>query len=139
MKVFLGGTCSGYDWRSELIPKLECEYFNPVVDDWDDEARRREEREKRTSDYRLYVITSDMEGVFSIAEVVDDSNKHPFKTIFCVLEDGFTEGEIRSLNAVKEIVRNNVKDKVTYPRVMDSLEEVADFLNEKNKYHDIEL
>ena len=34
MKVFLGGTCNGSRWRNELIPLLECEYFNPVVEDW---------------------------------------------------------------------------------------------------------
>lgn len=39
MEVFLGGTCaSGTNWREKLIPKLDIEYFNPVVDDWDDEA-----------------------------------------------------------------------------------------------------
>lgn len=26
MKVFLGGTCSGYKWRDDLIPLLNCDY-----------------------------------------------------------------------------------------------------------------
>ncbi|MGM0437537.1 MAG: nucleoside 2-deoxyribosyltransferase domain-containing protein [Bacillota bacterium] len=139
MKVFLGGTCNNSDWREKLISMLDCDYFNPVVDDWDEEARKREEKEKENADFRLYVITSEMKGVYSIAEVVDDSNKHPYKTIFCVLENGFDEGELRSLNAVKEIVKNNVKNKVSYPRVYDNLESVAALLNEINKYHDLEL
>ncbi len=33
MKVFLGGTCSGYDWRNDLIPKLVCDFYNPIVRD----------------------------------------------------------------------------------------------------------
>ena len=28
MKVFLGGTCSGYKWRDDLIPMLNCDYYN---------------------------------------------------------------------------------------------------------------
>ncbi len=32
MKVFLGGTVSDSKWRDYLIPKLEIEYFNPVVE-----------------------------------------------------------------------------------------------------------
>lgn len=40
MKVFLGGTCAGYDWRSKLIPLLKCDYFNPVVKNWTEERRK---------------------------------------------------------------------------------------------------
>jgi len=32
-KVFLGGTCNESTWRDELIPMLEIDYFNPVVDE----------------------------------------------------------------------------------------------------------
>lgn len=39
MKVFLGGTCEGRDWRNELIPKLKCDYFNPVVEEWTEEVK----------------------------------------------------------------------------------------------------
>lgn len=31
MKVFLGGTCSGWKWKDELQPLLECDYYNPIV------------------------------------------------------------------------------------------------------------
>lgn len=31
MKVFLGGTCSGWKWRDELQPLLECDYYNSIV------------------------------------------------------------------------------------------------------------
>lgn len=34
MKVFLGGTCSGYKWRNKLIPMLKCDYYNPIVKNW---------------------------------------------------------------------------------------------------------
>ena len=67
IKVGLFGTCNGSTWREELIPLLEknnIDYFNPVVDVWDDEARRKEEYEKDNCDFCLFVITSKMEGVF---------------------------------------------------------------------------
>ena len=37
-KVFLGGTCNGSKWRNELIPSLNVDYFDPVVEDWNEEA-----------------------------------------------------------------------------------------------------
>lgn len=82
MKVFLGGTCSGPRWRDELITLLKCEYYNPIVKNWCEENRLREVQERETSDYVLYEITNGLRGVYSIAEVVDDSNKRPEKTLF---------------------------------------------------------
>lgn len=41
-KVFLGGTTNNTNWRDDLIKKLKIEYFNPVVDDWNEEAQERE-------------------------------------------------------------------------------------------------
>lgn len=127
MKVFLGGTCNGYDWRNELIPKLNCEYFNPVVDDWNEAAQLRELQERHASDFLLYTITNDMAGIYSIAEVVDDSNKRSRKTIFCNLyrNNGTQESNSmsNSLYAVERLLRrNNVK-------IFHSLDNVADYLN----------
>ena len=126
MKVFLGGTCAGYKWRDDLIPMLECDYYNPIVENWSESDRLREVRERETADYVLYVITSDMSGVYSIAEIIDDSNKRPEKTIVCVLYDGFGEKITHSLQAVVNLARDNG---VT---VCETLEEVAEVLNSKN-------
>lgn len=79
MKVFLGGTCSGYKWRNKLIPMLKCDYYNPIVKNWSEKDRLREVHERKTADYILYVITSGLKGVYSIAEIIDDSNKRPEK------------------------------------------------------------
>ena len=37
-RIFLGGTCNGTTWRDELIKGLTVDYFNPVVEDWTEEA-----------------------------------------------------------------------------------------------------
>lgn len=110
-KVFLGGTCNNSTWREELIPLLSIDYFNPVVEDWTPECMEEELKQRELCDYCLYVITPKMTGVYSIAEVVDDSNKRPQKTLFCVLEkdddESFTEFQLRSLNQVGQIVMDN--------------------------------
>ncbi len=130
-KVFLGGTCNNSTWRDKLISLLKIDYFNPVVDDWTPECQDEEIRQRESCDYCLYTITPKMTGVYSIAEVVDDSNKRPEKTILCVLdeddENSFSETQIKSLKQVKEMVKNNGAN------VFDSLEDIASFLNKTNK------
>lgn len=132
MKVFLGGTCSGYKWRNELIPLLHCDYYNPIVKNWSEKDRLREVHERETADYVLYVITSGMKGAYSIAEIIDDSNKRPEKTIVCVLYKGFDKQMAHSLKAVVNLAKSNGV------KICNSLTEVAEYinntpLNEENK------
>ena len=123
MRVFLGGTCNNSKWRDELIPLLKIDYFNPVVEDWTPECREEEIKQRKECDKVLYVITSEMTGVYSIAEAVDDSNKQPNKTIFCVIDEGFTESQMKSLIAVGNMIYLNGG------QVFSKLEYVADYLN----------
>lgn len=126
-RVFLGGTCNESTWRDDLIPMLDIEYFNPVVKDWNEKAQKEEIKERETCDYCLYVITPKMTGVYSIAEVADDSNKRPKKTIFCFLEkDGdkeFEKFQIKSMNQVSAMIVKNGG------QAFNSLKEIADFVN----------
>ena len=123
-KVFLGGTCAGSDWRKVLIPMLEIDHFNPVVDEWNEEAREEEFRQKEIGcDFILYTITGDSESYYSIAEVVDDSNKRPHRTIMCLLTETMSPKQKSSMEAVAEMVERNGT------RVFYSLEDVADYLN----------
>lgn len=126
-KVFLGGTTNNSDWRDKLIKDLKIDYFNPVVKEWNEEAQKREISERKNSDYVLYVITPKMEGVYSIAEVVDDSNKRPDKTIFAYLteDDGkeFTKHQLKSLDMVGKMVKENGG------KWFKSLNEISDYLN----------
>lgn len=127
MKVFLGGTCSGYKWRNDLIPLLKCDYYNPIVKNWSESDRIREVHERETADYFLYVITSGIKGVYSIAEIIDDSNKRPEKTILCVLYDGIEKTMAHSMEAVVNLAKSNG---VT---ICESISEIAEFLNNHNK------
>jgi len=111
MKVFLGGTCNDSKWREKLISKLEIDYFNPVVDNWTEECQAEEIKQRGECDYCLYVITPKMTGVYSIAEVIDDSNKRPNKTIFCFLNQDddliFAPNQIKSLENIGKMVQRN--------------------------------
>ena len=127
MKVFLGGTCNESTWRDDLIKELKIDYFNPVVPDWTEECYQQELRERASCDYCLYVITPKMTGVYSIAEVIDDSNKRPEKTVFYFMrgDDGhwFDEGQIKSLVKVGRMVKGNGGHFFT------AYQHVAEFLN----------
>lgn len=127
-KVFLGGTCSDSLWREEIKPLLKIDFFDPVCDgEWTQEAYLRELHERETSDFVMYVVTPKMGGVYSIAEVIDDSNKRPEKTLFCYLptDDGdvFTKAELKSLKAVAKLVMKNGG------KVFDNLIEMVEYLN----------
>ena len=110
-KVFLGGTCNNSTWRNDLIKMLKINYFNPVVEDWTPECMDEERKQRENCDFCLYVITPEMEGVYSIAEAVDDSNKRHEKTIFCFLEEAngkqFSVAQIKSLNEVGRMISRN--------------------------------
>ncbi len=127
-KVFLGGTCATSQWRELVKPQLKIDYYDPVcVGEWTHEAYLRELQERETADFVAYVITPKMTGVYSIAEVVDDSNKRPAKTLFCFLEtDGdavFDRAQVKSLNAVATMVKNNGG------KIFESLDELVRYLN----------
>jgi len=129
--VFLGGTANNSTWRDQIIPKLEIDYFNPIVKDWTPDCKQKEIEVRSYADYLLYVITPAMTGVYSIAELVDDSNKRPNKTIFCYLDTDningnvlkFTEHQISSLNSVGQMIQSNGA------KWLKNLDEVVNYLN----------
>lgn len=123
--TFLGGTCNHSTWREKLIAlfKDQVKFFNPVVPDWTPECQAREDKAREESRYVLFVITSEMTGVFSIAEAVDCSNKRPESTLFAYLPDGFNKDQIKSLATTSRMIARNGG------QVFESLEEIATFLN----------
>jgi len=126
-KVFLGGTCNGSTWRDSLIKDLQIDYFQPQGEDWTPEMMEEEIKQRAECDLCLYVITPKMTGVYSIAEVVDDSNKRPHKTIFCYLttdeDQQFSTAQIKSLNQTGKMIKENGAI------LFKTLAETADYLN----------
>jgi len=126
-KVFLGGTCNGSLWRDELIKKLKIHYYSPCKEEWTPEMMKEELKQRMESDFCLYVITPKMEGFYSIAEIVDDSNKRPKQTIFCFINEDegniFTDAQVKSLQQLAKMIKKNGAI------VFKTLNEVIDFLN----------
>ncbi|MBP5784619.1 MAG: hypothetical protein J6W16_03430 [Methanobrevibacter sp.] len=110
-RIFLGGTCAETTWRDELIKKLRnfnCEWFNPVVKNWTPECQEIEEDEKNNKcNVHLYVITPEMKGVYSIAEIINSCWQAQCygttvdKVAFFILGD-WDKGQIKSF---KETLR----------------------------------
>jgi len=127
MKVYLGGTWNKSTWRNRIIPMLKIDFFNPVVEDWTPDWIEKELNQRETCDFVLYVITPKMTETYSIAEVVDDSNKRPKATILVRLRhddtESFNEAQWKSLNAVAQLVANNGGSAFT------SLESASSFIN----------
>ena len=123
--TFLGGTCGTSTWRETLLEKLEqkVETFNPVVPDWTPECQAIEDQARAESKYVLFVLTKEMVGVFSVAEVVDCSNKYPERTLFCFLQEDFEGHMLKSLKATAKMVKANGA------KVFENLDEIAEFLN----------
>jgi nucleoside 2-deoxyribosyltransferase-like protein len=126
-KVFLGGTCNGSTWRDILIKDLQIDYFKPCAEQWTSAMMKEEIKQRSECDFCLYVITPKMTGVYSIAEVVDDSNKQPHKTIFCYLIDDedqkFSPDQIKSLDQTGRMIKENGATFLT------TLTATADYLN----------
>ena len=126
-KVFLGGTCNGSQWRNEVKKNLKIHYYDPMREDWTPEMMQEELKQREESDFCLYVLTPKMDGFFSVAEVIDDSNKRPDKTIFCYINDDdgkkFSEFQLKSLKQVAEMVKRNGA------KYFQSLEEITSYLN----------
>lgn len=136
IKVFLGGTCEGYDWRKVLEDKFGyiefLELFNPIVEDWTPECIERENEYKENCDICLFVITPFMQGCYSIAEAVDVSNKHPEKVVFAYLDKATSHNEIRrftrkmekSLKVTGELIEHNGG------KFFTSLEEIINYISD---------
>ena len=115
-----------------MIGMLKVDYFNPVVKNWTPECQAEERRQRQSCDYVLYVITPEMTGVYSVAEVTDDSNKRPAATVFCVLREyggkRFEDSPWKSLEAVATLVAANGGTTFLGPGPT-GLAAVAQFLN----------
>jgi hypothetical protein len=126
----LFGTCNESKWREELLTKLDNEitYFNPVVDDWNEEAQANEDKHKKSDTFILLTLTPEMKGFYTIAEIIEMAYTNPCRVIFCHLDEyggkKFDEAQIRSL---KKIIKDIEAVGVTH--IYDNLDDVADFVN----------
>jgi len=82
--VYLGGTNSGSEWRSEFIPQIN---INSTILNIDIED----------NDYILYVITPVLSNFRIITEIFKSAKNNPEKTIVCFLESDICPVENKNI------------------------------------------
>lgn len=125
--VFLGGTTHGEDWRSSIETKFLVDAFNPIVEDWTEEAKRIEDRAKEAAMFQLYVITPEMCGIFSIAELTESAVTYPAGTVVVFLTESggktWDDHQVKSNQAVCDLVAKHGA------KVLNTLDEAVEHIN----------
>lgn len=142
--IFLGGTTNGSDWREKFIsiwkdsdsPSIkDIELYNPVVSDWNNSAKKKEDEVKSKARLNLFVITPEMLGVYSIAEAVECA--HSSKVFFAVYDNrnAFLNKQLKSFEAVGEIIESHggkcgiyVNDASGYDKMNDLVNDVIAYV-----------
>lgn len=112
IKVFLGGTTPSkdplYGFRGVLVPILEkydIDYYNPVVQSWNQECIKEEDRQKEEEcDVHLYCITHEQTGVYAIAEALDSAWRQDKRCLFILIEECFDKSRLKSMHATCELI-----------------------------------
>lgn len=132
-KVFLGGTCCKTTWRDKIIPKLTINYFNPVVEDWTPECIEEEYRQKNDlCDIHLYVITPQLKGVFSIAEIIQSCNTKDKTTVLYIMEKDEDDNSTWSKEMSKSLSEVSNLAQTDGAIICTSLDDVVQKLNNLN-------
>lgn len=123
--VFLGGTCANSTWRTDLISLLNdnVPYFDPQVADWTPADAEREDACKPVAGINVFVITGDALGTYSGWEICEEAHRTPEKLVFATVGE-LPENQVKGITKIKKaLVAKGC-------RVCDSLEEIAEIINQ---------
>lgn len=129
VKVFLGGTCKGTDWRETVKEQLRCNYFDPHIKDgeWTDEHYKEEMDERKLiCTHTLYVITPASSGFYAIAELIEDSIQRPDNTLVCFLNEGEVKWDETQLSSIDKVLK---MVKQYHNNIYSDLDEVISAIN----------
>jgi hypothetical protein len=130
--VFLGGTAGHNPWRKELLRQLDAlgaptaRCFDPVVADWTDEVRAREEQVKRDASLLVFYLGDPREpgnpvSAYSLLEAALAVCNDPERTLLIFDLEGVGDHARRQLEQSERLLR------AQNPRVpvLHSLQEAA--------------
>ena len=106
MKVFLGGSLAGPDWRNTITPLLMAENiksFNPAGDKTMGEIYR----QKVDCNCYMYVITKEASDNLNIAEAVQSAMMPGKKCFFHVFTEGFDLDELTDILEVMRLIQRS--------------------------------
>ncbi len=130
--IFLGGTWNNDPWREKFMSlwkkhnddkTKDIKLFNPIVPDWNEECKKKENEVKSNAIINLFIITPNQKGYFSFAEIADCI--HYSKVYFAVLDEyeQFDKQTINSFNNIGELVELHEGKYKVYigPNQMDNI------------------
>ena len=125
--IFLGGTCNNSTWRDQLIAPEGFEFFNPQLPagvEWEKHHQDAEEAAKKNAAIQVYVITPEITGVFSIAEMVAMAFTNRERLVAGIIGE-FAPFMQKSMDAVARLLQ---EQGVYVARSMEDLQEELNFL-----------
>jgi hypothetical protein len=133
--IFLGGTCGNNKWRDGFIDRLverglpRESLFNPVVSEWNEEARSKEDEIKKKSSYNLYYLADPQQddnhkSFYSLGEAIMGGYDNPEHTLIIFDSTGMP------LHANKSSAKAYEDLKVRFPdsHIFQKLSEAEDWL-----------
>lgn len=112
MLVFLGGTVGCNTWREDLIADLHGDprLFNPVVEDWNEEAQASEERAKAEADVFVFYIANPRQpgipvSAYSLVEATMALYDAPESTVVVFKNAGIEGHSLKAVKQAEKILR----------------------------------
>lgn len=138
--VFLGGTHHS-DWRKDFLKLIKesgsnIKCYEPVLENWTYENVVIENLVKQNSNCHVYVLTPNMVGMYSIAEMIDSAHDSDVETYFYIKdEEPNKDGDMiywnpRMLNSLYSISNMMIKHGAHKAHSMEELvEKVLKYYN----------
>lgn len=134
MLIFLGGTVGHNPWRKKLIHDLgtDAALFDPVVEDWNEEAQEAEERAKREADlFVFYIANPKQEGIsvssYSLVEATMALYDAPESTVVAFDYNGYGPLHAHSVKALKQ-AEKVLRARFPEASIFSSYTELCDWL-----------
>ncbi len=149
--VFLGGTCGVNEWRKErAIPRLlalgvsDDAIFDPVVDDWNEQAQANEDRVKRDADVLLFHIAAPgghggEVSAYSLVEAVMALYDDPRRTVVSFDTTGMSPHVVKATIKIARDLRQRFPEGRIFDSLPDALECVALALLNTEAFGDADL
>lgn len=137
--VFLGGTVAGNGWRKKFIRELAAlgvpyaELFNPVVEEWTEEAQAAEELAKKKATHMMFYLGAPMQdgnplSTYSMIEATMALYDMPEKTVVVFDPHGIRGHALKSYRQTEKVLRARFPDKRIFSTLGEAIEWFADEL-----------
>jgi len=129
--VFLGGTVGKNDWRDGFIARIVSRgvpgttIFNPVVADWNEEARRQEEEAKRHASHHIYYLADPKQegnplSAYSMVEAAIALHESPKNTVVVFDTEGMSGHALKAMKQTENVLRTRFPKAAIFSSTKDA-------------------